>query len=188
MRNDTRRRLVEAGSRALASRGLDGVRLTAVARDAGVAEGTVYLHFPDREALVSAVVTGAVRELAAVLRQIRSRPSAIEAADLLAVEAIVTWAESHRDLFLGAIRGSWSLAGAEAVGELLAQREAELRSFQAAGEVNPDLDPQVVARAEFATYCHTLSWWLVEEPRVSRQRLVETLARLLRHGTAITSP
>ena len=187
MREDTRRRLVDAGSRALASRGLDGVKMAAVARDAGVADGTFYLHFPDREALVAAVVTKAVAELAELLREIRTRPLEVADADRLAVEAIVAWAEDHRDLFIGAIRAAWSWAGADAVNALLAQREAELRSFQRAGEVRPALDVRVVARAEFAIFSHTLSWWLVEDTRVSRERLVDTLVGMLRHGMASAS-
>lgn len=182
MRQDTRRRLVEAGTRALASRGLDGIKTAAVARDAGVANGTFYLHFEDREALVSAVVVEAVTELAQLLREIRHRPLDLRVADRLAMDAIVGWAEDRRDLLLGAIRGAWSVAGSEVITALIAQREAELRGFQALGEVRRDLDVRVMARAEFAMLSQTLSWWLIEDTGVSRQDLIDTLVTMTREG------
>ncbi|WP_425428653.1 TetR/AcrR family transcriptional regulator [Streptomyces yerevanensis] len=56
MRADARRnreRLLDAAVRAFSERGLDA-SLEAIARDAGVGIGTLYRHFPTREALVEA--------------------------------------------------------------------------------------------------------------------------------------
>ena len=46
-RADTRRRLLEAAVALFAERGLHGVTSAQIARRAGVATGTFYLHFPD---------------------------------------------------------------------------------------------------------------------------------------------
>jgi AcrR family transcriptional regulator len=72
-RSDARRnreRLLEAATAAFAAAQGRPVSLESIARDAGVGIGTLYRHFPNREALVEAIyraelaeVTGAVEEL-----------------------------------------------------------------------------------------------------------------------------
>ena len=50
-REETRRRLLEAGTAAFAEIGLHGITTARIARRAGVGTGTFYLHFPDKHAL-----------------------------------------------------------------------------------------------------------------------------------------
>ena len=59
-RADTRRRLVEAGTDLFARDGLHGVTSARIARAAGVATGTFYLHFKDKEALFREIVFAAL--------------------------------------------------------------------------------------------------------------------------------
>lgn len=179
MREDTRRRLIEAGARALVTSGLDGVRSAAVARDAGVANGTFYLHFEDRDALVAAVVETALVDLAHTLHEIRSARTNFVDTDREAVEAIVTCAERNRDIMIGAMRASWLRVGTEPFGPLIDQRIRELQSARDSGQFDAGLEIRVVARAEFAALTGTLSWWLVEDTGVSRQELVESLVAIV---------
>jgi TetR/AcrR family transcriptional regulator, transcriptional repressor for nem operon len=51
----TREHLLEAGERVAEQDGLAGLSVAAVAQRAGVAKGTFYLYFPDREAFVDAL-------------------------------------------------------------------------------------------------------------------------------------
>ena len=58
MRSDARRnyqRLLAAAGAAFAERGADDVSLEEIARRAGVGIGTLYRHFPTRQALLEAV-------------------------------------------------------------------------------------------------------------------------------------
>ena len=50
-RRETRRRLVEAGTELFAREGLHGATSAQIARRAGVAAGTFYLHFRDKQDL-----------------------------------------------------------------------------------------------------------------------------------------
>lgn len=50
---DTRAALLEAGRACFAEAGFDGTTLAQVARRAGVAVGTVYVHFPDKATLLT---------------------------------------------------------------------------------------------------------------------------------------
>ena len=51
-----RQRIVRAGLKALASSDYDQVKISEVARDAGVALGTVYRYFASKEHLLAAVI------------------------------------------------------------------------------------------------------------------------------------
>ena len=48
----TRRRILDAAGRLMADRGLEDLSFTAVAKEAGVKERTVYRHFPNKSALL----------------------------------------------------------------------------------------------------------------------------------------
>lgn len=183
MREETRRRLIEAGARALMAGGLDGVRTTAVARDAGVADGTFYLHFADREALVAAVAETALSELAASLRDIRDDGSDLAGTDHAAVEAIVACGERNRDIMIAAMNASLLNVGADPFGPLIEQRTRELEAARESGQFDPGSNVKVTAQAEFAALARTVSWWLLEDTGVSRAELVTSLVAITRRIT-----
>jgi AcrR family transcriptional regulator len=73
-REETRRQLVQAGLRVVSSTGFTGASTAAIAQETGKAHGTVFLHFPTREALVSELV-------AEIGRAISSRLAAFDSAE-----------------------------------------------------------------------------------------------------------
>jgi AcrR family transcriptional regulator len=60
---ETRRRILESAKRLCARRGFAGTRTLDVARQARVSHGSVFVHFPSREDLMSAVVGELAREI-----------------------------------------------------------------------------------------------------------------------------
>jgi AcrR family transcriptional regulator len=60
-----RQRLLEVAHRAFSSAGEDKVTLEAIAREAGLGIGTLYRHFPTREALIEAVYRAELGRLCA---------------------------------------------------------------------------------------------------------------------------
>ena len=56
LRAETRAAILAAAEEVFAARGLRGARMEAIASRAGVAVGTLYNHFQDREALLSALI------------------------------------------------------------------------------------------------------------------------------------
>src|SRR6201992_2437113 len=72
VRSDARRnreRLLEVATAAFAAADGKPVSLESVARDAGVGIGTLYRHFPNREALVEAIYRTELAEVAAAAPQ-----------------------------------------------------------------------------------------------------------------------
>jgi AcrR family transcriptional regulator len=75
-RSDARRnreRLLEAATTTFATADGRPVSLESIARDAGVGIGTLYRHFPNRQALVEAIYRAELAEVAAAAHQLLKR-------------------------------------------------------------------------------------------------------------------
>ncbi len=135
-----RDRLVEAAKEILA-RGGPGASLEAVARAAGVGIGTLYRHFPTREALFYAVYSHEVEQLIETAARLESSDDAFEALRTW-LHALVGLVETKRGM-LGtlavvateeskAMFAEVSQRMKEAVGRLVARAMAN-------GELRPDI-------------------------------------------------
>lgn len=69
----TRRRLIEAATRLLAEKGLGGLSASAVAREAGIAQPTFYVHFRDKNDLLNTIAAEKIGGLRGPLRAARER-------------------------------------------------------------------------------------------------------------------
>jgi AcrR family transcriptional regulator len=100
MRADARRnyeRLLAAAAEAFAERGADDVSLEEIARRAGVGIGTLYRHFPTRQALLEAVYRDQVDALGARAAElIQADSPAAALAEWLS--ALVTFGKAKRSL------------------------------------------------------------------------------------------
>src|SRR5580704_1676885 len=141
LRADARRnhdRVLEAAAAAFAEQGPD-VSASEIARRAGVGHGTVYRRFPTKEALIAAVVSARLNELADSAETLLGGRAAGEA-----FEAFV-WqvAEAHardRTLFAGVPRCSEIPAVIEAKARLSALAEQLVSRAQAEGWLRRDID------------------------------------------------
>jgi AcrR family transcriptional regulator len=69
---DKRRQILEAADRVFRSKGLAKATTREIAKDAGCADGTLYLHFDDRLSLFSAVLDECVPDVKESLAQLES--------------------------------------------------------------------------------------------------------------------
>lgn len=149
--SDTRDALLNAAAELLAEGGLGEATTQKVARRAGVAEGTIYRHFPNKEAVLEAVFARAwVRlneDLEARLPS-RAEPEARLRAYLGTALAVMG---SHpQETTLLRLEFSHLMAGGGCpvpAGSLafIAVLEESLRLAQEAGRARPGLDPAVTA-------------------------------------------
>ncbi|MFN8526687.1 MAG: TetR/AcrR family transcriptional regulator [Chloroflexota bacterium] len=96
--------LVRAADRLLGETGdVEGLSLRAVAREAGVTTPSIYLHFPDKGALVGAVVAARFAELAEVVaaatRAVSDRSEQLEAGCLAYCQFGIDHPNAYRVLF-----------------------------------------------------------------------------------------
>ncbi len=145
MRADARRnrqRLIEAALAAFAEHGADDASLDEIARRAGVGIGTLYRHFPTRQALLEAVYRSQVEALCARAQEYSAQPGTARPARRwpAGCEALVAFAATKRNLTISMMS---SLGGknAEVVSSCSAMvREAVvplLARAQQAGEIRP---------------------------------------------------
>ncbi|BBG05504.1 MULTISPECIES: TetR/AcrR family transcriptional regulator [Pseudonocardia] len=177
-RTDTRRnhdRILTVAAEAVVSGELS---FNAIAKRAGVGVGTVYRHFPTREALVLAVYEREVRHLLEVVP------------DLLAAhppeQAFRTWATGHLARYMmtkrglaGALQSAGASADGVAANAFRGMVEATTALVEAnvrAGTVRADVEPETVLRG--------LGGLLYLDPNDDWQQHAEDLVDLIWRGMA----
>lgn len=150
MRADARRnyaRLLEAASGAFVEHGADDVSLEEIARRAGVGIGTLYRHFPTRQALLEAVYTDQVESLSARANELLGAESP---ADALAdwMRALAKFSSTKRSMTtaLLATFGTDSELLSSCAKEIKGAAESLLARAQQAGVVRTDVDPKDLIR------------------------------------------
>ena len=171
-----RERLMEAAKAAFADVGAD-VSLEEIARRAGVGIGTLYRHFPSRDAIVEAVYRREVVQLASSAERLLGQMSPGDAlqqwmrlfVDYIATKKVIAAA-------LGALAGGtadlYATSGAQISGalSLLVERAA------AAGDIRASADPGDLQRALVGfTYGNASPGW-----QASALRLIDLLMDGLR--------
>jgi AcrR family transcriptional regulator len=92
-RDATRAEILETAREQMACEGAAALSLRAIARQMGLSAPALYRYFPDRDALVTALIVDAFNALAADLETAAHSPAETQAARLLALgNAYRTWA------------------------------------------------------------------------------------------------
>src|ERR1700686_4804809 len=171
-----RDRLLEAAKTVFSAGGPDA-SLEAVARTAGVGIGTLYRHFPTREALFEAVYRREVQQLADLAEQLKQEAKPID--------ALRHWMRSN-------VKFVATKKGMSAALALAAYKNSELFSYSfdrltravgglldraiAAGEIRADITPEDLLRALVGMcYLHDRPGW-----QMSVLRLVDVFVDGLR--------
>ena len=171
-----RERLIEAAKTAFAETGAD-VSLEEIARRAGVGIGTLYRHFPTRDAIVEAVYRREVQQLAASAERLLATKPAGEAlhqwmrvfVDYIATKKVLAQALASM------VGGTTDLYAASGVLITNAMTLLVTRAA-AAGDIRADADPTDLLRALVGfTYGATGPGW-----QASALRLIDILMDGLR--------
>lgn len=179
-RVQTRERLLSAATRLFAERGLHGVTSHEIARAAGVAAGTFYLHFRDKTDAYRHIVFHAMEDLQARVQQALGEAGGGPIGHRRRAEAIVDFAEKHRDLvrIIFSTDAEAATVEADALARMSEGLETRLKRDREDGRFPADLDPAVCARAHVGMTAHLIDWWTQDPSRASRETVVETLVRL----------
>ena len=142
-----RERILEVAKDAFARSGA-GTSLDDIAKQAGVGAGTLYRHFPTRDALLEAVYRTEVEKLAAAERKLAQDLSPIEAlrawmllfVDYIATKQIIAPA---LNTLVGGPSKVYEASAAQITGAIRALVERAIES----GDIRRDLDPLDLLRA-----------------------------------------
>ena len=175
--------ITAAAHRLLARYGYRRMTVEDIAREANIGKGTIYLHFPSKEAVILAVINRHIEAALEVLRRLAAGPGPAgeRLADMLVArvlerfDRLLPYRESLHEM-LAAIRPA-----------LLVQRESQLRQeARIFSRVIEELGgPPGAARMLLAATNSYLPYYLSAEELGSRARLrreVNELARLLVAG------
>jgi AcrR family transcriptional regulator len=142
-----RERILEIAKQGFTDSGAN-INLDEVAKRAGVGAGTLYRHFPTRDALLEAVYRSEVEKLAAAERELARTMPPVEALrawmllfiDYIATKQIIAPALNS---IVGGSSNVFAASGAQITGAIHALVERAKKS----GDIRPDLDPLDLLRA-----------------------------------------
>lgn len=142
-----RERILDAAKQAF-TRSTGNVNLDDIAKKAGVGPGTLYRHFPTREALLEAVYRTEVEKLAAAERELAKTLPPVEAlrawmllfVDYIAAKHVIAPA-------LNTLVGGPSKLFESSGTQIKSAIRALVKRAIASGDIRPDLDPIDLLRA-----------------------------------------
>jgi AcrR family transcriptional regulator len=129
LREETIRAIVAAAEEVFANKGLRDAKVEEIAQRAGVAVGTVYNHFEDREGLLSALIEQRRAELAEKLARATDDSEPFEAQLRRFVRTVFEHFESKREFLAILLEGDAANVSrpSDAIKELRARGEALVR-------------------------------------------------------------
>jgi TetR/AcrR family fatty acid metabolism transcriptional regulator len=194
-RGDKRKRILDAAVRVFARKGFHATRVSEVAKAAGVADGTIYLYFESKDALLVSLFEDRVERLLAFLDA--ELPRAQTASEKLrrVIELQLGLLESERDLaevLTVILRQSTKLMKEHAAPKFNAYIDVIARVVadgQASGELRSDVAPRLVARAIFGALDGlAMTWALGRAKRGSLLRASGQLSQIIMRGLSPLDP
>jgi AcrR family transcriptional regulator len=140
---DNRARIIAAARAAIANAG--EVKLNAIARQAGVGQGTLYRHFPTREDLLAEVYREDVDELVAAAPALLAEP-AHDSLTALArwFDRVAAYARVKQGVFAAVEAGASQALAAHSLGPIGEALTLILDAGKADGTIRPDVDARDV--------------------------------------------
>ena len=181
----SRDRLLASATDLFARKGLHKVTTHDIAHGAGLASGTFYLHFPDKNAIFREIALQALEELKGRLqRAAEATEGDPERAVRVQAEELLRFAEENRNLvqILFGRDQEAALIGAHVLDQLAEQSEKAWRSRIEAGTAGKGLDPQVVTQGVLGMLARVVAWWAENPGRVPREDVLATLTQLQLYG------
>jgi len=138
---ENRARIIEAARAAIANS--DETRLNAIAKRAGVGQGTLYRHFPTREALLAEVYRHDVDELVAAAPTLLAAHEPVEALARW-FDRVADYARVKRGVFAAVEVGVWRDLTAHSLGPIGDALTTLLEAGKAVGTIRSDVDARDV--------------------------------------------
>ena len=182
-REATRSRLLTSGAALFAERGLNGVTTHDIAREAGVAAGTFYLHFPDKTALFREIAADTEERLRLHVEDATADAPDLRGAVRAQVEALVAFASENREVMRILFSAEAGAAGSELLDSFSRSVAEGRRAAIETGEMPREIDASVLSQALVGMLSRVLLWWIDDPEPVPRETLIETLTRIQLSGT-----
>lgn len=166
---EKRGRILQAAIKVFAKNGFYATRVSEIAKAAGVADGTIYLYFKNKDDVLITIFEDGITQLLAILREVAESEEPFEHRISRIIELQLGLLEEQRDL------AEVITVNLRQSSRLLKQYAAPLfmqyidviagvvREGQEQGAFRSDLNPRVVARSLFGALDAILLTWALGE-------------------------
>jgi TetR/AcrR family fatty acid metabolism transcriptional regulator len=186
---DKRDRILRAAIRVFAKNGFYATRVSEIAKAAGVADGTIYLYFKNKDDLLITIFEEGIQQLLSILRGVAQSEDPFDRRITRIIELQLGLLEEQRDL------AEVITVNLRQSSRLLKQYAAPLfmqyidviagvvREGQTHGAFRADINPRVVARSLFgALDAILLTWALGDADPASLRKAASHCASLFLEG------
>ncbi|MFI6871759.1 TetR/AcrR family transcriptional regulator [Nocardia sp. NPDC050406] len=176
-------RIVDAGEATLIAHGYDGASTNRIAAAAGISPGSLYQYFPNKDAIVSAVIERYTAQVAGRVREhvVAHLASPPEIGVPEAVSVLLDALGAHPELLRAVVEqtprltsGSAVVAFEQQIGEL-ARVALTMRRKQVRVEVDFDTAAWMLVRAVE----HLTVRYVLDQPPIPRERFLAEITRLV---------
>ncbi len=177
---DKRERILRAAIKVFARKGFYATRVSEIAKAAGVADGTIYLYFKNKDDVLVSIFEDRITKLIGFLRAEIAKASDVEEKVRIVVEVQLGLLEEQRDLaevVTVNLRQSSRLLkqyAAPLFSEYLDLIAGVIADGQRDGALRDDVSPRVVARALWGALDGLALTWALGGPKAGKP---ETLRR-----------
>ena len=189
-RQQTLDHLTQTAWRLFEALGYDAVTMEQIAAQADVSKGTLYNHFPVKEALLAHRFHGELAASVVVLWPTLKALPTLAARLTALLHASADWSESHRAYLGPYLRYRFTTMQAGAHNDERHSRSglhrvfaALLQDAQAASQARADMDPELLAHHLQFLYLGTLLRWL-DQPGAPLQQEFDAAIALFVNGVA----
>ncbi len=180
---------MQAAREVLAEKGLDAARVSEIVARAGVAQGTFYLYFPSKPALVMALGEEMNTEMLAAVQQAVSQADSFTGAINEGVAATFEVMGRYRDV-LNVIHSRLNLAEMRALCEEMYQPfygfiSGLIRQAQSAGMASADVNPELSARLIVGLCQYAGDECFVTHAQTPSEAYIAEVARFIRSALGL---
>jgi TetR/AcrR family fatty acid metabolism transcriptional regulator len=186
---DKRDRILKAAIKVFAKNGFYATRVSEIAKAAGVADGTIYLYFKNKDDVLITIFQDGIQQLLVILREVASSGQPFDERITHIIELQLGLLEEQRDLaevITVNLRQSSSLLkqyAAPLFMEYIDVIAGLVREGQKEGAFRKDINSRVVARSLFgALDAILLTWALGEADPASLRKAAAHCASLFLEG------
>jgi len=189
---DKRDRILRAAVKVFAKNGFYATRVSEIAKAAGVADGTIYLYFKNKDDVLITIFEDGIQQLLAILREVAASEQPFDERITRIIELQLGLLEDQRDLaevITVNLRQSSSLLKQYATPlfmEYIDVIAGLIRDGQKEGAFRKDINSRVVARSLFgALDAILLTWALGEADPPSLRKAASHCASLFLEGLRV---
>ncbi|MFA7169562.1 MAG: TetR/AcrR family transcriptional regulator [Candidatus Paceibacterota bacterium] len=169
-------------------KGFEGTSLDEVAQKAGVAKGTIFYHFQNKEELFSALIQEGVEQLSQGVEDIAQKDLSIEEKLSLIVDFHFTFFKEHRDMclmILGQI-GNFQKRGKKSIALIRKRYLSAMGRIIEEAKAKKVIDKQLETESLIITLFSLLAVsgvdWAIFHPDLPEKKMTETVRTLLFDG------